>query len=103
MPIVAKRRQQVIFRISAGARIGLMHPLRQLGAKESVILSINPQHGNPRGTSEVGRRLNQLVGGTLVVWLAANAPAASRLKGDDRLDRRQISARERNCRPAAGR
>src|ERR1700748_868375 len=85
MSVAAKRRQQVIFGIAASTGVGLVHPLRQSGTEERVVLDVEPKHRHPRRTSEIPRCSDEFVGRAIVVRLAADAPAATSSESNDRL------------------
>src|SRR5579883_3623526 len=94
--VVADRRQHVVLGITASCREGVMHAVGQRRAEVGIILAIEPEHGYPRSLSESRGRLDQLVGRAVVVWLAADAPAAPCRKDDDGANGRRVRARERD-------
>src|SRR5262245_51965027 len=55
MAIRSEVRQQMIFNIAAGSLKGRGQSHGKLGPKIAVVMSINPQHWYPRGSSELSR------------------------------------------------
>src|SRR6516225_252087 len=88
MPIVPECRQQMIFYDSSGTDEGLMHSLGKLRSKIAVVFGIYPKHWNPRSATEMSSVVNELVGSTIIVWLAVHSPPPSCGEGNDRADRR---------------
>src|SRR6266404_8416857 len=84
MSIATERRHQMVFGLAACRGKGLVHAFRQGGAKEGVVLDIDPQHRHARRAAELGGRFHQFVWRAIVVWLAVDTAATAGGKGDDR-------------------
>src|SRR6478735_3618538 len=101
MSFIAEWWHQVILGVAARPGIGRMHFFGEVRAEKRIVLDIDPKHRNPRGPAEFGCRFDKLVGGAVVVRLAADTSAAAACEDDERLYGSEILARERDGRPAA--